>query len=109
MLAYVFITCDNKRELHVGVTLSLVQTLYLSKVAFGESSEEPVFDRLVYFEKCTNICNAYSRQHELESETPEHLCLLVESRNRDWVDLSATWFPVSSHAVVMQKTPEHIH
>jgi len=101
MVAYVYVACDNKRAVQVGVTLSLVHTLYELKVEASRKTHQfAKFDKLVHFERYKSIAEAHRRKQEMEAMAPEEMARLIEAKNPDWHDLGANWFPIPQQAVV---------
>jgi len=49
--------------------------------------------RLVYFEQFTNVEAAISREKEIKGWRREKKDKLVESKNPNWKDLAANWYP----------------
>jgi predicted GIY-YIG superfamily endonuclease len=97
MVAFVYIVGGAKGALHVDVTLSLMRAMWGHKTgADAENLPAARFDRLVYYERCNNICEAYARKAELISQARRSLNGLIERRNPGWEDLSSPWFPVAT-------------
>jgi predicted GIY-YIG superfamily endonuclease len=101
MVAYVYVACDAKKAVLVGVTLSLVHTLYELKVEASRKTHEfAKFDRLVHFERYKSIAEAHRRKQEMEAMAQEELAKLIEVKNPNWKDLGANWFPIPQQDVV---------
>jgi putative endonuclease len=49
-------------------------------------------NRLVYYEVCGDVLAAIAREKQIKSWRRSKKVVLIESMNRDWKDLSATWF-----------------
>lgn len=109
MVAFVFVASDAKKVTLVGVTLSLVHTLYELKVEASQSTHTFArFDRLVHFERCKNISEAHKRKAELESCTKDELARIIEAKNPAWTDLGLSWFPIPQQAVVETVEPSTV-
>lgn len=101
MVAFVFVASDNEKSTQIGVTLSLVHTLYELKVEASQTTHELArVNRLVHFERCKNISEAHRRKLELESCNCDQLSRIIELKNPEWTDLGSNWFPVPQQAVV---------
>jgi len=101
MVAYVYVAADAKRAVKIGVTLSLVHTLYELKVEASQKTHEfAKVDRLVHFERLKGIAEAHRRKQELEALSIRDLHRIIEAKNPNWLDLGSSWFPVPQQAVV---------
>lgn len=101
MVAFVFVASDSKKGTLVGVTLSLVHTLYELKVEASQGTKKFArYDRLVHFERCKNISDAHQRKADLERCGKDALHKVIESKNPTWSDLGSNWFPIPQQAVV---------
>jgi putative endonuclease len=97
MVAFVYIVGGAKGPLHVDVTLSLMRAMWGHKTGADVGDLSPSkLDRLVYYERCNNICEAYLRKAELSCQARRILNGLIERRNPGWADLSSPWFPVAT-------------
>ncbi len=102
--------------MQVDVTMSLMRAMWIYKTgSAGETVAMPRFDRLVYYERCNNIREAYARKTELSAQPRRFLSRLVERRNPTWEDYSRPWFPVTSqdrlmpcYAAVEAKPRRHV-
>jgi len=101
MVAFVFVASDCERATQVGVTLSLVHTLYELKVEVSQTSHEFArVNRLVHFERCKSISDAHKRKVELQGCDQSQLAKIIELKNPNWLDLGSNWFPIPQQAVV---------
>ena len=97
MVAFVYIVSGAKGVLHVDVTLSLMRAMWGHKTgAEPESLPKIHYDRLVYYERCNNIREAYARKTELSCQGRASLNGLIQRRNPGLDDLSSPWFPVAT-------------
>ena len=78
--------------MYIGVTNDMVRRVFehKNKIAKGFSSKYNV-DKLVYFEKFTNINDAIKREKRLKKWTRQWKINLIEEMNPDWVDLAGEW------------------
>ena len=105
MVAFVYIVSGEAGTLHVDVTMSLMQAMWVHKT--GADPEAPVTDRcekLVYYERCHNIRDAHARKEELTAAARPDLEAMIQRRNPGWDDLSAPWFPIASHGLPLSPT-----
>jgi putative endonuclease len=90
---YVYIMASASRTLYTGATKNLER-----RVAEHQRKMVPGFtrryniSRLVYYEACGDILAAIAREKQIKSWRRDKKVVLIESMNRDWKDLSATWF-----------------
>jgi len=100
MVAFVYIVSGTGGALEVDVTLSLMRAMWVHKTcASDDSSEGAHSDRLLYYERCHNIRDAYARKVELSGAGETYIESLLERRNPSREDLSAPWFPVEPRAL----------
>ena len=90
---FVYILASKKNGvLYIGVTNDLEKRVleHKNKIAKGFTSRYNV-DKLMYFEKFTNINDAIKREKRLKKWNRQWKVNLIEERNPDWVDLSGEW------------------
>ena len=90
---FVYILASKKNGvLYIGVTNDLEKRVleHKNKIAKGFTSRYNV-DKLMYFEKFTNIKDAIKREKRLKKWNRQWKVNLIEERNPDWVDLSREW------------------
>ena len=90
---YVYILANRSGTLYVGVTNDLERRVveHKHKLIPGFSRRYHV-DRLVYFEATPDVRAAIAREKQIKAWRREKKVALIESKNRDWKDLSAGWF-----------------
>jgi predicted GIY-YIG superfamily endonuclease len=57
-------------------------------------------DRLVYFERFTDICSAIDREKQIKGMKRIRKITLIVSINPEWKDLSTKWFENRSFATL---------
>jgi putative endonuclease len=90
---YVYILTNRSGTLYVGVTNNLLRRLYehKHKLIPGFTKRYKI-DRLVYYEHTPDVRAAIAREKQIKPWRREKKVALIESKNRDWHDLSAGWF-----------------
>jgi putative endonuclease len=79
--------------LYVGVTGNLYE-----RVLQHKKKEIPGFtqrynvDKLVYYEETSSIEEAILREKQIKGWLREKKIRIIETLNRDWVDLSRDWY-----------------
>ena len=90
---YVYIMTNNSRTLYTGVTGDLERRIWQHKQGKGsEFTSRYKISKLVYFESCSDVMEAITREKQIKGWLRVKKIALVESINPDWVDLSADWF-----------------
>jgi len=94
-LYYVYILASFRRVLYIGVTGNLE-----NRLAYHRALENPTafttrygVTRLVYFEEFTEITQAIDREKQLKGWRRAKKVRLIESMNRDWIDLAPDSVP----------------
>ncbi len=83
----------SQRSLYAGVCASLEKRVWEHKNGLGGAfTKRYKCDRLVYFEKFSNIEFAIARENEIKGWRRVKKDKLVESLNPDWKDLAADWY-----------------
>ena len=87
---YVYIMANRSGTIYVGVTNNLPRRLYEHKhhLVPGFTDRYNV-DRLVYYETTPDVRAAIAREKQIKRWRREKKVALIESKNRDWKDLSA--------------------
>jgi len=90
---FVYIMTNRSGTLYVGVTNDLARRVYQhrNKLVPGFTSRYKI-DRLVYYESTPDVRAAIGREKQIKGWLRAKKIALIESRNRDWKDLSADWF-----------------
>lgn len=90
---HVYIMSSKSRTLYIGVTNDLIRRVYehKNKLISGFSSKYYV-DRLVYFEESGDISAAISREKQIKGWVRAKKIILIESMNKNWLDLSKDWY-----------------
>ena len=88
-----FITNKNDGVLYVGVTNDLERRMveHKNKLVKGFSSKYNL-DKLVYFERYSNVNQAIKREKQFKKWKREWKINLILEKNADWDDLSKEWF-----------------
>jgi putative endonuclease len=90
---YVYIMASASRTLYAGVTSNLERRVlqHGRKLLPGFTARYNI-NRLVYYEVCGDVLAAIAREKQIKSWSRKKKIALIESVNRDWKDLSATWY-----------------
>src|SRR5262245_32737337 len=85
---------SSRRALYTGVTVPLYKRVWEHKNNLGGyfTSKYKCY-RLVYFEQFTDVRAAIAREKEVKGWRREKKNALVESKNPEWRDLAADWYP----------------
>ena len=85
---YVYMLASASRVLYTGVTRDLARRIYehRSRLVAGFTKRYNV-NRLVYFETCTDINAAISREKQIKGLLREKKIGLIERENPSWADL----------------------
>ncbi len=91
--AYVYILASSFKHLYVGVTSTLEHRIWQHRSgAFpGSFTERYKIDRLVYFERYTDIRTAIAREKQLKRWSRVKKIRLIVANNPTWRDLSEDW------------------
>lgn len=87
--SYIYIITNRYNlTLYIGVTSNLIKRIWehKNKVVDGFSKKYNL-DKLVYYEDCGNIESAISREKFLKGKKRDFKNSLIESINKDWIDL----------------------
>ena len=90
---YVYIMASKSRTLYTGVTNNLERrVLQHRRKLFSGFTARYNINRLVHYEVFGEILAAIAREKQIKSWGRGKKVVLVESTNRDWKDLSASWY-----------------
>ena len=90
---YVYIITNKKGGvLYIGMTNDLQRRIieHKGKLVKGFSSKYNL-DMLIYFEEFQNVNEAILREKRLKKWNRDWKINLIESQNKDWLDLSEDW------------------
>jgi putative endonuclease len=89
----VYILANRSGTLYVGVTNNLLRRFYehKQKLIPGFTKRYKI-DRLMYYEHTPDVGAAIAREKQIKRWRREKKVALIESKNRDWHDLSEGWF-----------------
>lgn len=93
--SYVYMMCSSsRRALYTGITVPLYKRVWEHKNGLGGYfTSKYQCHRLVYFEEFTNANTAITREKQIKGWRREKKNTLVESKNPEWKDLAAEWYP----------------
>ncbi len=91
--AYVYILSSSFQKLYIGVTSEIeIRTLQHKEGRFPNSfSTKYKIDKLVYFERFTEISAAIAREKQLKRWSRIKKVRLIVAQNPTWKDLSEDW------------------
>ena len=94
---YVYLlTNRNDKVMYVGVTNNLERRVYEHKTKLVHGfTEKYNLNKLVYFEKTSDVLVAIAREKEIKKWRREKKNNLVIAVNPEWRDLSNGWFEIS--------------
>ncbi|MBC2845245.1 GIY-YIG nuclease family protein [Winogradskyella flava] len=90
---YVYILSNIKNgTLYIGVTNDLERRMFehKSKLLKGFTSRYGL-NKLMYFESYQYVNDAIKREKQLKNWNRQWKIDLIETENRDWIDLSIDW------------------
>ena len=86
---YVYITASKTGTLYIGVTNNLVRRIYEHKNNLADGfSKKYSCHKLIYYEQCTDINVAISREKQLKKWRREKKENLIKTINPSWKDLN---------------------
>jgi len=90
MAAYVYIVSNQSHTIYVGSTSDLQRRVreHKEKRFKNAFTARYHFTRLVYFEVLDNIATAEAREMEIKGWTRARKVALIQSMNRNWLDLT---------------------
>ena len=90
---FIYIIASKSRVLYTGVTNDLGVRVFQHKTGrFAGFTQRYRVHRLVYFESSRYVRSAVAREKEIKHWTRQRRVQLIESINRVWEDLAASWF-----------------
>jgi putative endonuclease len=90
---FTYIVASRSRTLYIGVTGDLGKRVFEHKKKLHEGfSATYNCDRLVWFERFTEVGGAIAREKQLKGWRREKKIALIEANNPTWVDLSEGWY-----------------
>ena len=83
----------SNKVLYIGVTSNLQWRVFehKNKLLKGFTSKYNV-NKLVYFEEFQYVEDAIGREKQLKAGSRNKKMILIESINKNWLDLSKEWF-----------------
>jgi putative endonuclease len=91
---FTYIVASKSRTLHVGVTGDLMKRIFQHKQKTHSGfTARYNCNRLVWFERFTEVSAAIQREKELKGWTRVKKTVLIEAANPTWEDLSAERYP----------------
>jgi putative endonuclease len=90
---FAYIVASRSRTLYVGVTGDLTKRVFEHKKKLHEGfSATYNCNRLVWFERFSEVDFAIEREKQLKRWRREKKIALIEANNPTWVDLSEGWY-----------------
>jgi putative endonuclease len=90
---FTYMVASRSRTLYVGVTGDLSKRVFEHKRKLHEGfSATYNCDRLVWFERFTEVDHAIAREKQLKGWRRAKKTALIEANNPTWVDLSEGWY-----------------
>ena len=90
---YTYIMTNRSKTLYTGVCRSLYKRVFEHKEGTYEGfTSRYRIDRLVYFERFTDIRSAIRREKQIKGMTRLKKIALIVSMNPEWRDLSEAWY-----------------
>lgn len=84
---------NESKTLYVGVTNDLKRRVYEHKEKLSDGfTKKYNITKLVYYEETSNINSAIKREKQFKNWHRDWKINLVESVNKEWVDLAEGWF-----------------
>jgi putative endonuclease len=91
---YVYIMTNRSKTLYTGITGKLRERIFQHKTSVFEGfSSKYKTDRLVYYERYTNVRRAIAREKQIKGWRRIKKIQLTISINPTWIDLAADWYP----------------
>ena len=101
---YAYIMTNRSKTLYTGVCRSLYKRVYEHKNGTYEGfTSRYRIDRLVYFERFTDVRSAIRREKQVKGMTRLKTIALIVSMNPEWRDLSEAWYERHPYAPQRQK------
>ena len=91
--AFVYIMSNRHRRIYVGSTVNLpIRVAQHKRKHFPNAfTARYQFYRLVWFEACATLVAALSREKQIKGWVRAKKVALIQAKNPNWKDLSATW------------------
>ncbi len=84
---------NRSKTLYIGVTNDLQRRVYEHKNKLLEGfTKKYNLTKLVYYEIRNDISDAITREKQLKGWLRSKKIVLIESVNKNWIDLSEEWF-----------------
>ncbi len=88
-----YIMASRSHTLYIGVTGNLLRRVFQHKWREHDGfTQRYNCDRLVWFERYSDVSEAIAREKELKGWRREKKIALIESVNPVWEDLSHAWY-----------------
>ena len=88
-----YIMASRSHTLYIGVTGNLLRRVFQHKWREHDGFIRRYnCDRLVWFERHSDVCEAIAREKELKGWRREKKIALIEAINPVWEDLSRDWY-----------------
>lgn len=88
---YIMTNAGN-RVLYAGVTNDLERRVFEHKQGVSDGfTKKYRIDKLVYFEATDDVEAAIAREKQIKAGSRAKKIKLVETENKDWLDLSVGW------------------
>src|SRR5579875_2206662 len=88
-----YIMASRSHTLYFGVTSNLLRRVFQHKWREHDGFTQRYHcDRLVWFERYSDVSRAIAREKELKGWRREKKIALIEAANRTWQDLSRDWY-----------------
>lgn len=103
-LYFTYILASRSRTLYIGVTSDLRHGIFEHKLKLREGfTSRYNCNRLVWFEKFSDISIAIQREKELKGWLRSKKVALIKASNPTWEDLSSDWYPHLTAEVLRQQ------
>lgn len=84
---------NKSKTLYVGVTNDLRRRVYEHKEKLHEGfTKKYNITKLVYFEETFDVNSAIKREKQLKNWHRDWKINLIESANKEWIDLAEGWY-----------------
>lgn len=103
----VYIMASRSLTLYIGVTGKLRDRVLQHKLhvyPHGFTAKYKI-ERLVYYERYTEVGAAIAREKQLKSWRREKRLALIKSENPTWADLAEDWYSPATLTGELQRSP----